>query len=112
MINELLTQLGFGEKEIAIYLALMQHSKLTPASIAKIVGINRTTVYSTAKELVLKGVIAEDLGNKTLYLIAKPPEDLEILAQKEEKQLQEKVSAEAEKAKDYAKLKNKIGKLL
>jgi sugar-specific transcriptional regulator TrmB len=90
MINDLLKQLGFGEKEIIIYLALLQHGKLTPASLAKIVGINRTTVYSTAKELAAKGVIAEDLGGKTLYLVAKPPHGLSLLAQKEERELEEK----------------------
>ncbi len=90
MINELLKNLGFGDKEAAVYLTLLQHGKLTPASLAKISKLNRTTVYSTAKELVQKGVIAEDLGSKNLYLIAKPPQDLAILAQKEEKQLEEK----------------------
>jgi sugar-specific transcriptional regulator TrmB len=90
MINELLKTLGFGDKEILVYVTLLQHGKLTPASLAKIVGINRTTVYSTAKELVGKGVIAEDLGGKTLFLVAKPPADLNMLAQKEEKQLQDK----------------------
>lgn len=90
MINELLTNLGFGDKEIKVYLSLLQHAKLTPASLAKITKLNRSTIYSTAKELVQKGVIAEDLGQKTLYLVAKPPQDLTILAQKEEKILQEK----------------------
>lgn len=90
MINELLKQLGFGDKEIAVYLALLQHGKITPASLAKIVGLNRSTVYSVAKELARKGVIAEDLGTKTLYLIAKPPQNLQVLAQKEEKDLEEK----------------------
>ncbi len=83
-------QLGFGDKEILVYLTLLQHGKLTPSSLAKISRLNRTTVYSTAKELASKGVIAEDLGNKTLFLIAKPPSDLNILVQKEEKQLEEK----------------------
>ena len=90
MINELLRTLGFGDKEIVVYLTLLQHDKLSPASLAKIVNLNRSTVYSIAKELVQKGVIAEDLGNKTLYLVAKPPQDLNMLAQHEEKQLQEK----------------------
>lgn len=90
MINELLKSLGFGDKEISVYLTLLQHGKLSPASLAKIVSLNRTTVYSIAKELVQKGVIAEDLGNKSLYLVAKPPQDLSQLAQKEEKQLEEK----------------------
>ena len=90
MINDLLKQLGFGDKEIKVYLALLQHGKLSPASLAKIVGLNRSTVYNLAKELAAKGVIAEDLGGVNMYLVAKPPQDLDALAQKEEKQLQEK----------------------
>lgn len=90
MINDLLKQLGFGDKEITIYLTLLQHGKLTPASLAKIVNLNRTTVYSIAKNLADKGVIAEDLGGISMHLVAKPPGDLALLAQKEEKQLEEK----------------------
>ncbi len=101
MVNDLLKQLGFGDKETAVYLTLLQHGKLTPASLAKIVGFNRTTVYSVAKELAQKGVIAEDLGGKTLFLVAKPPQDLMLLTQKEEKQLEEK----------KAVIKNAMGEL-
>jgi len=90
MINDLLKQLGFGDKEIKVYLTLLQHGKLSPASLAKIVGLNRSTVYSLAKELTTKGVIAEDLGGANMFLIAKPPQDLEMLATKEETQLREK----------------------
>ncbi len=90
MIPELLKQLGFGDKEIVVYTTLLQHGKLTPAALGRIAKINRTTVYSTAKELVQKGVIAEDLGGANLYLVAKPPSDLDNLLKKEEKQLQEK----------------------
>ena len=90
MISDLLKQLGFGDKEVVVYLALLQHSRLTPASLAKITNLNRTTVYSTAKELVGKGVIAEDLGSSTMYLVAKSPQDLTHLVQKEEQQLHEK----------------------
>ena len=90
MVNDLLKQLGFGDKEITVYLALLQHGKISPASLAKIVKLNRSTVYSIAKELSAKGVIAEDLGSANMYLVAKPPEDLVLLAQKEEKDLAEK----------------------
>jgi sugar-specific transcriptional regulator TrmB len=90
MINDLLKQLGFGEKETAVYLALLQHGKLTPASLAKIVNLNRTTVYSIGKDLVQKGVIAEDLGGANLLLVAKPPQELSLLVKNEEKQLEEK----------------------
>ncbi len=90
MVNDLLKQLGFGDKEITIYLTLLQHGKLSPASLAKIVKLNRTTVYSIAKELAAKGVIAEDIGSASMLLVAKPPQDLSLLAEKEEKQLEEK----------------------
>lgn len=92
MVNDLLKQLGFGEKEITVYLTLLQHGKLTPASLAKIVKLNRTTVYAVAKELTQKGVIAEDLGGASMFLVAKPAQDLVLLAEKEEKHLQEKKS--------------------
>lgn len=90
MINELLTQLGFGEKEIKVYLTLLQHGKLSPASLAKIVSLNRSTVYSVAKELKEKGVIAEDLGGPTMYLVAKPPQELDAIAETEEKKIKDK----------------------
>jgi predicted DNA-binding transcriptional regulator len=90
MINDLLKQLGFSDKEILIYLTLLQHGKLSPASLANIVKLNRTTVYSIAKDLTAKGVIAEDLGGLSMHLVAKPPQDLSLLAEKEQKQLEEK----------------------
>lgn len=90
MVNDLLKQLGFGDKEVSVYLTLLQHGKLTPASLAKIVNFNRTTVYSIAKDLAAKGIIAEDLGGSSMLLVAKPPQDLMLLAQTEEKQLEEK----------------------
>jgi sugar-specific transcriptional regulator TrmB len=90
MIHDLLKQLGFNEKETTIYLAILGQGKATPADIAKVSQINRTTVYSVAKELIKKGVITEDLGTHSRYLMARPPEDLKNIAQKEEKQLAKK----------------------
>ncbi|MBL8029658.1 MAG: winged helix-turn-helix transcriptional regulator [Candidatus Doudnabacteria bacterium] len=90
MIEKLLKNLGFGDKEIKVYLTLLHYGKITPASLAKLVNLNRTTVYSLAKELVQKGVISEDLGGPALYLVAKPPHDLINIVQIEEKHLEEK----------------------
>jgi sugar-specific transcriptional regulator TrmB len=90
MITDLLKQLGLGDKEITVYVTLLQHGTLTPASLAKITKLNRSTVYSTIKELVEKGIITEDLGGTYLLVVAKPPQELNILAHKEEKLLQEK----------------------
>lgn len=90
MISDLLQQLGFGNKEIALYLAVLQQGKVTASNVAKLTKINRTTVYSTAKELIEKGVITEDIGGTTTYLVARPPQDLMQLVVKQEREVQEK----------------------
>ena len=93
MIDQILQQLGFSDKEISIYLCVLEHGKLSAASVARITQINRTTVYSVTKELILKGVIIEDIGGVTRYYTALPPEDLRKLYTKEEQELVDKKKA-------------------
>ncbi len=87
MLYPNLTKLGFSPKESEVYLALLQHGQMTPAEVAKLTRISRPTVYSVAKELVKKGVVLEDLGGTSRSLIAKQPEDLAILTNREQKAL-------------------------
>lgn len=93
MIQELLTSLGFGDKEISVYLCILEHGKLSAAAVSRITKINRTTVYSVAKELAGKGVIAEDEGGVNRSYTALPPEDLRELYMREEVALKEKKEA-------------------
>jgi predicted DNA-binding transcriptional regulator len=90
MINELLAKIGLNEKEIQVYLTVLQNGKISPTALSKALGINRTTVYSVAKELVEKGLIREDLTSPTISLIARPAEDLEGYIDQEEKQIRQK----------------------
>lgn len=90
MYQELLKQLGLNDKEITVYLTVLQQGKVTPADLAKLTGINRTTVYSIAKMLIQQGIITEDLGSPQRYLVALPPVDLARLVQNEERKLAEK----------------------
>ncbi len=90
MSKQTLGKLGFSDKESEVYLALLQHGAMTPAEIAKLTRISRPTVYSVSKELVKKGVILEDLGGSSRSLIAKQPEDLAILVNREQKALDTK----------------------
>jgi len=89
MINQTLKQLNFNDKEIAVYLAVVKNGKITPAEISKIININRSTVYSVAKELIKKGVITEELGDIKTYLMALPPQDLGKITQKQEHKLKQ-----------------------
>jgi len=75
-MKDKLLKIGLNQTEIDIYLSLLEHNKLTPAHISRITGINRSTTYAAAFELMRKGVIEEDLSGKTKYYIALPPERL------------------------------------
>ena len=90
MIETSLKQLGLSDKEIAVYLEILKRGKVLPAEVAKLTGLNRSTVYSVAVELKKRGIIAEDLGGTSRYLVALPPEDLMQLAIREEQVIQRK----------------------
>lgn len=90
MIQDILKKLGFNDNEVNIYLEVLRLGRATPVRISKDTGINRTTVYSAYKNLVKKGVLAEDLGNKYVNLIALPPDALHVILEKQKKLLQEK----------------------
>jgi len=90
MIEQTLLQLGLNNKEATIYLELLKRGKALPASISLSTGINRATVYSVAKNLIKKGIIASDFGGKSQYLTAIPPENLTSLLSVDRKSLLEK----------------------
>ncbi len=83
MIREQLEKLGLGEKEITLYLAILQKGRVSIPEVAQITGINRTTVYSVALLLADKGYIVQDLGSRPNMLIAQPPEELRYLVQRQ-----------------------------
>jgi len=88
MIHELLSQLGFDEKEIMIYLSILEKGKTTATEVARVTKINRTTVYSVVKELLKRRIITEDLGTPVRELIAKPPEELMQLVNIKQEELE------------------------
>ncbi len=93
MLNEYLQELGFTDKEIAVYLCIQENGKLSAADVSRVSKINRTTVYSVSKELIKKGIIQEDLGGTTTYYTATPPEELRTLYKSQEQELEQKKTA-------------------
>ena len=96
-LNTSLKELGLNDKEVRVYLALLKHGKTIPATLARLTKINRATVYSVAKSLQSKGLIAEDLSGKTTYLTPLPPKNLEQLIERPKRELKakEKLLSEA-----------------
>lgn len=56
-VKRVLREVGLAENEIAVYLACIDKKNLTPTDIASITGISRSTIYSVAMSLALKGLI-------------------------------------------------------
>ena len=90
MIEENLKKIGFNEKEVQVYLEALRLGRTTHARIAKNTRINRTTVYSVVNNLVEKGVISEDIGDKCGYVIALPPESFEKIIDQQKRKLDRK----------------------
>lgn len=70
MLEQKLKEIGLSDKEILVYLCVLQYQKISPASVAGITSIQRPTVYSVAKELITKNLIREDNTGNTKYLIS------------------------------------------
>jgi predicted transcriptional regulator len=88
--QETLRKIGLNDKEIKVYLALLKNGRATPAALSRLTSINRATVYNIAKGLLTKGIIAEDLGGKTLYFAPLPPENLHQIIDRPKRELEEK----------------------
>lgn len=90
MITNTLQKLGYSEKEVKVYLTVVQYGKMTPVGISRITKINRTTVYTIANELVRKGLLVEDIGDSIQTFIARSPNTLQQIMRREEEELEEK----------------------
>lgn len=92
-VRESLKNLGFSEKEITIYLALLS---LGPSPIRKIgekTDINRGTVHEALRKLQKEGLVAYYHKEKHQYFVAEDPIALNNLLRKKKNDL-EKVSDE------------------
>lgn len=68
-----LLQLGFSDKEMAVYLAILQSKDSSIPTIAKTTGLRRGTVYDVVEKLKEKGFIAETKKGKKRRLIRENP---------------------------------------
>jgi HTH-type transcriptional regulator, sugar sensing transcriptional regulator len=102
MINSLLKQLNFSEKESRVYLALIELGSTKAAEIAKKTSLNRTSVYDLLEVLLQKGLASKyKKGSTTLFNALDPKQLLNYLEREKE-----------ETAKNIEKQKQKVSELL
>jgi len=79
MLEKYLQEIGLGDKEAAVYAALLQVDDDSVLDLSKKTKINRTTIYPVLESLAKKGLISEVKVNAKVRYQAEPPERREIL---------------------------------
>lgn len=82
--------LGLSEKEVRVYVAIVESGKVTAQKISRKTDINRTTVYSILKQLLEKGFIIEDHGGSSRYFMTSGKEQLLEVYRKEVQKVRNK----------------------
>jgi sugar-specific transcriptional regulator TrmB len=67
-----LSDFGFGQREIPVYMALISGKEVTPAEISKITGVERADTYRLLEDLVRKGFAIKVLGKPAKYAPTSP----------------------------------------
>ena len=89
MLEKYLQDVGLGDKEAAVYLALLALDHASVLDLAKKTKIKRPTVYVVLESLSKKGLVSETtIGKKTHYQ-AEPPERLSTFVERRKIQLGE-----------------------
>lgn len=83
----ILKQLGLSEKEMTIYLQLLESGSLSVRRLAEASKLNRGTVYETLKLLQEKGLVSYYNDATKQKFVAESPEKLNSLVQNEEKRI-------------------------
>ena len=88
-IQSILQQLGYSEKEVTIYLCVLELQNASAPEISRHSNVPRTYVYDICKKLIEKGLLKETKIDKKIAYIAQDPQQL----LKEQKNILEKLES-------------------
>jgi len=84
MEEEIFRELGFSEREIKVYLALLELGQTTVGPIAAKTRLQHSKVYQTLEKLIDRGLVSFVIKSKTKYFQAQNPKQiLNMLKEKE-----------------------------
>jgi sugar-specific transcriptional regulator TrmB len=89
MFEKYLEELGLGDKEAAVYVALLAVDHASVLDVAKKTKIKRPTVYVALDSLEKKGLVSETQVGKKVHYLAEPPERLETYVERQKVILEE-----------------------
>jgi len=88
-IQVVLKNFGLSEKEVAVYLALIELGSSSVRTISQKAKINRGTTYDILKSLINLGIISYYNKESKQYFIAERPETLLAVIDKKQEELKE-----------------------
>jgi sugar-specific transcriptional regulator TrmB len=100
MINQLLKQLNFSDKETAVYLALLEVGAAKAGELAKKTNINRTTVYDILESLMRKGLVSKYKKGASTFFNTFDPKHLLTYLDREKEEQTKKIEKQKEKVKE------------
>lgn len=100
MLINVLKELNFSEKEVAIYLTLLEVGQEKAGEIAKKAGITRTTVYDILDALLKKGLVNKYKKGAATYYAALDPNRLLTYIDREIESSQDKLKKQKEEVKN------------
>jgi sugar-specific transcriptional regulator TrmB len=80
----ILKKLGLSEKELTVYLKLLEHGPISVRSLSEIAKINRGTAYEILKDLQAKGLASYYNDETKQKFVAEDPEQLNRIVGQEE----------------------------
>jgi sugar-specific transcriptional regulator TrmB len=102
IMNEVLREMGFEEREVKIYLLLLKEGDLPALAISRKTEIDRTTIYDILEKLSNKGIVSVYIENKAKKFKALTPEKLLVFFKEKYSSL-EKIIPELNKIINYEK---------
>jgi sugar-specific transcriptional regulator TrmB len=92
----ILKKLGLNDKEITVYLKLLEYGAISVRSLAELAGLNRGTTYDILKKLQESGLVSfYHQDTKQKFVAEEPAKLLKLLEQQEDAVREAKVGLEA-----------------
>lgn len=88
-MEEILRELGFSEREIKVYLALLELGETTVGPIAAKTKIQHAKIYQTLEKLIDKGLVSFVVKSKTKYFRAQNPKQILSMIKEKERNFME-----------------------
>ncbi len=97
MLEKLLKQLNFSEKETQVYLGLVELGSAKAKDLSRKTGLNRTTIYDICDALLQRGLISKYKKGASTFFNALDPKHLVTYLDREKEESVKKIEKQKEK---------------